>query len=63
MLTTFFYYAQMTRLATDHPDVHLQFHNGGFSVQFGSQNPKIPVDQAVEETVNKDTDSKGYKSI
>ena len=31
--------------------------SGGFAVQLGEDNPfgKIPVDQACEETVNKDT--------
>ena len=35
--------------------------NGGFSVQIGLDNPfgKIPVDQAIEETVNKDTQTSG----
>ena len=41
----------------DHPDVHVQLENGGFSVQLGRQNPfgRIPVDQTIKETVNKDT--------
>ena len=35
--------------------------SGGFAVQLGEDNPfgKIPVDQACEETVNKDTKSPG----
>ena len=47
----------MTRLSIDHPDVHVQLENGGFSVQLGRQNPfgRIPVDQTIKETVNKDT--------
>ena len=51
------YYTEMTRLSIDHPDVHVQLKNGGFSVQFGRQNHfgRIPVDQNIEETVNKDT--------
>ena len=38
-----------------HPDVHAEFMQGGFSVQFSSNNPfgRIPVDQTIEETVNK----------
>ena len=55
------YYAEMTRLATDHPDVHVQLENGGFSVQMGRENPfgRIPVDQTTEETGNKDTQTAG----
>ena len=54
-----YYYAQMSRLAIDHPDVHEQFMQGqGFSVQLGRNNPfgRIPVDQTIEETINKDTE-------
>ncbi|KAK3741541.1 hypothetical protein QZH41_002925 [Actinostola sp. cb2023] len=55
------YYAQMTRLPEDHPDIYNHFMDGGFSVQLGDCNPfaKIPVDQATEETVNKDTQTAG----
>ncbi|KAJ8414978.1 hypothetical protein AAFF_G00025010 [Aldrovandia affinis] len=51
----------MSRLPTDHPEVHQQFMQGGFSVQLGSQNPfgRIPVDQTIEETVNRDTQTAG----
>ena len=51
------YYAHMSQLPTTHPDVHAEFMQGGFSVQLGSNNPfgRIPVDQTIEETVNKDT--------
>ncbi|KAJ8367499.1 hypothetical protein AAFF_G00317220 [Aldrovandia affinis] len=47
----------MSRLPIDHPEVHQQFMHGGFSVQLRSQNPfgRIPVDQTIEETVNRDT--------
>ena len=34
-----YYYATMSRLPTDHPEVHQQFTQGGFSVHLGSQNP------------------------
>lgn len=56
-----YYYAQMSRLAVDYPNVHAQFVEGGFSVQIGPKNPfgKIPVDQTIEETVNKDTQTPG----
>ena len=55
------YYAEMSRLSIDHPDVHVQLENGGCSVQLGRQNPfgRIPVDQTIEETVNKDTQTPG----
>lgn len=55
------YYAEMSSLSIDHPDVHDQLDNGGFSVQIGRQNPfgRIPVDQIIEETVNKDTQTAG----
>ena len=47
--------------AINRPDVHLQLKNGGFSVPLGRQNPfgNIPVDQTIEETVNKDTQTPG----
>ena len=57
-----YYLAQMSRLAIDHPDVHEQFMQGmGLSVQLGNSKPfgRIPVDQATEETVNKDTQTPG----
>ncbi|KAK5859272.1 hypothetical protein PBY51_003352 [Eleginops maclovinus] len=56
-----YYYASMTRLAVDQPEVHAHFMQGGFSVQIGSRNPfgRIPVDQTIEETVNKDTQTPG----
>ena len=56
-----FYYAQMSRLAIDHPEVYAHFMDGGSSVQIGPNNPfgKIPVDQTIEETVNKDTQTAG----
>ncbi len=56
-----YYYAKMTQLPTEHPDVYAKFMQGGFSVQLDSTNPfgKIPVDQTIEETVNKDTQTPG----
>ncbi|KAG1659185.1 hypothetical protein GQR58_022660 [Nymphon striatum] len=55
------YYAQMCRLPITHPEIHHFLESGGFAVQLGSQNPfgRIPVDQTVEETVNKDTQTSG----
>ena len=56
-----YYYAKMSQLPTTHPDVHVEFMQGGFSVQLGSNNPigRIPVDQTIEEMVNKDTQTPG----
>ena len=56
-----YYYAQMSQLPITHPDMYRKFMEGGFSVQLGSANPfgRIPVDQAIEETVNKDTQTAG----
>lgn len=52
-----YYYAQMSQLSFTHPDVYKKFIVGGFSVQMGSTNPfgQMPVNQAIGETVNKDT--------
>ena len=52
----------MTTLQETHPNVYDHFqHNGGFSVQLGDHNPfgHIAVDQTIEETVNKDTQTAG----
>ena len=51
----------MTHLQTDHPDTYAHFMNGGFSVQRGKWNTfgKLPVDQTIEETANKDTQTSG----
>ncbi|KAG0728083.1 hypothetical protein GWK47_033223 [Chionoecetes opilio] len=56
-----YYYAMMSRLPIEHPEVHEHFMQGGFSVQIGSKNPfgRIPVDQTIEETINKDTQTPG----
>ena len=47
----------MVRLPETHPVVNQHMLHGGFSVQLSEHNPfgKIPVDQTIEETVNKDT--------
>ena len=52
-----YYYATMSRVPLDHLEVHAQLLQSGFSVQIGrtSQFGRIPVDQAIEETVNKET--------
>jgi len=51
------YYAEMSSLEQKHPDVYEAFVAGNFSVQLSNNNTfgKIPVDQATEVTVNKDT--------
>ena len=56
-----FYYATMTSLEESHPGISSEFQKGRFSVQLGAKNPfgKIPVDQAIEETVNRDTQVAG----
>ena len=55
------YYADITRLSVEHPDVYDHYIHGGFAVQLGSSNTfgKIPLDQTIEETVNKDTKTPG----
>jgi len=56
------YYCQMTTLQETHSNVYDHFqHNGGFSVQLGDHNPfgRIAMDQTIEETVNKDTQTAG----
>ena len=51
----------MSQLPKTHSDVHAEFMQGGVSVQLGSNNPfgRIPIDQTIEETVNKDTYTPG----
>ena len=55
------YYRDMSRLAIDHPQMYDYFLAGGFAVQLGTSNPfgRIPVDQTIEETANKDTQTPG----
>ena len=55
------YYSDMTSLQEEHPEVHEFMKTGGFSVQMSSNNTfgRIPVDQTVEERVNKDTQTTG----
>ena len=51
----------MTRLSQTHPALYQHFEMGYFSVQMSDHNTfgKIPVDQAIEEIVNKDTQTPG----
>ncbi|XP_078679472.1 uncharacterized protein LOC144915103 [Branchiostoma floridae x Branchiostoma belcheri] len=55
------YLSDMCHLNETHPDALEYLQSGGFSAQIGDQNPfgRIPVDQACEETVNKDTQTSG----
>lgn len=55
------YYAEMSQLSNNHPKIYEQFMEGKFSVQIGSTNTfgRIPVDQTIEETVNRDTKTPG----
>ncbi len=55
------YYVEMTNLPTENPEVNEYLHSGNFSVQLSGVNPfgKIPVDQTIEETINKDTQTSG----
>lgn len=56
-----FNYAELTKLQERSPAVYAHFLKGGFAVQLKEQNPfgSIPIDQAVEETVNKDIQTSG----
>ena len=51
------YYSDITSLPKEHPQVHAFMEAGGFSVQMSPDNAfgRIPVDQTIEETINKDT--------
>ena len=51
----------MAHLKDDHPDVYDFMKAGGFSVQMNTSNPfgRLPVDQTIEKTVNKDTQTPG----
>jgi len=55
------YYAQMSELDRTCLDLQRHFLDGGFSVQLRQSNPfgRIAVEQTLEETVNKDTQTPG----
>ena len=55
------YYAEMSNLSIEHPDVQEYFSSGGFSIQHGATNSfgRISADQTIEETINKDTQKEG----
>ena len=55
-----FYYAAMTQLNHTHPGLTNELQQGRFSVQISSnQFSKIPANQAIEETMNRDTQTAG----
>lgn len=56
------YLSEMSHLEQEHPEACTQpFVSWGFSAQIGHENPfgRIPIDQACEETVNKDMQTSG----
>ena len=56
------YVSEMSHLEDEHPEAFKYLKSGGFSVLIGESNPfgKVPVDQACEQTVNKDMQTAGY---
>jgi len=55
------YYSEMTHLEQEHSEIHAYLREDGFSLQIGAHNQFgwIPVDQTMEETINKDTQTPG----
>lgn len=55
------YLQNMHQLVTKHPELDKYLCNGGFSTQLFNENHfgKIPVDQTIEETISKDTQTAG----
>ena len=55
------YLSEMSHLKETHPETYEYVKSGGFSTKIGDKNPfgRIPIDQACEETVNKDTQTAG----
>ena len=55
------YYNQMLNLPMEHPEVYEHLKNEGMSVQLGAANTfgRIPLDQAIKETANEDTQTAG----
>jgi hypothetical protein len=58
------YYGQMSQLKEDNPEVHDNLMKGQFSAQMSEVNSfgRIPIDQATEVTINKDTQTQGGTS-
>ena len=59
------YYREMITLPQTHPELHSYLENGGFSCQIGPANTfdKTPMDQTIEEAVNKDTQTAGGTTV
>ena len=55
------YLLQMINLPTTNPDIHEYLADGNFSTQIGNGNPFgcIPMDQTIDETINKDIQTPG----
>ena len=51
----------MKALPTSHPEANTYLQNGGFTVQGSHASPfsQIPIDQTIEQTINRDTKTKG----
>lgn len=59
------YKSDLKNLPEEQPDGHRYMESGGFSVQMSSNNPfdRIPVNQALEKNVNKDTQTAGGTKV
>ena len=59
------YYASMSNLPIENPEVYRAYMQGSFSVQLSSENPfgRILVDQRIDETVIKVTKCQGGITI
>ena len=57
----YMYHAQMNHLPENQPDIYRHMLNSGVSLQSSSTNAfgRVPVDQTVEETINRDTQTAG----
>ena len=55
------YWCEMVILPSTHPDAYSQMERGEFAVQRSRQSPfaQVPVDQALEQTINRDTKVNG----
>lgn len=55
------YYSEMSHIEHEKPDLYLFLREGGFSAQLSATNTfgRVPIDQTLEETVNRDTQTAG----
>lgn len=55
------YLLEMVNLENTHPNIHNHMMNGGFVVQRQTKYgfSQVPVDQTIEQTMNRDTKTKG----